>query len=403
MDLQTAQQEVRLPAEPSRGLAGRLALDRASSAAALTFGVEEELLLLDPASGQVVPAAPALLRRLGDARWAKSELMRFQFEAVTDVCTGLGQLRAQLAANREAAARAAERVGCLLVASGTAPYGTPELAYLTPSTRYRELARRYPAMVAGPGGTCGCHVHVGVPDRDLGVHVLNRLRPWLPPLLALSANSPFADGRDTGWASWRYRLQVLWPTSRPPVACASAAEYDAIVKGLIRCGAVLDARNVYFLARLSPRYPTVEVRIADICLDIDDAVLLAGLVRALVATAIQEVERGAPVHAASARRIEAAARAAAHHGLAGLGLDPWSGATVAQRTLLDRLLNHVHDALERSGDDQEVAALLRHLDARGTGAARQRAMLARAASSGGLAGALAHATLAGCADLACPR
>lgn len=403
MGLLTAQQEVRVPAQRPRDHAGRPAPGRASAAAALTFGVEEELLLLDPASGQVVPAAPALLRRLGGAPWAKSELMRFQFEAVTSVCTGLGQLRAELAAHREAAARAAEWLGCLLVASGTAPYGTPELAYLTASTRYLELARRFPAMVAGPGGTCGCHVHVGVPYRDLGVQVLNRLRPWLPPLLALSADSPFANGRDTGWASWRYRLQRLWPTSRPPVACASAAQYDAVVNGLIRCGAALDARNVYFLARLSPRYPTVEVRITDICLDIDDAVLVAGLVRALVATAVQEAGCGAPVRAASARRIEAAARAAARHGLAGLGLDPWSGAAVAQRTLLDQLLDHVRSALERSGDDQEIAALLRHLDERGTGAARQRAMLGRAASPGGLAGALAHATLAGCADLRCPR
>ena len=188
-----------------------LALDRAGRpapqglAAAPTLGVEEEFLLLDPVTGQVTGGT----RAAGPARrcpLAKAELMRFQFEAITDICTSLGQLRAQLAAHRQAAAAAAERLGCLLVASGTAPYGTPGLAHLTLSPRYLALARRFPAMVGGSGGTCGCHVHVGVGSRDLGVQVLNRLHPWLPTLLALTANAPLAGGRDSGWASWRYRL-----------------------------------------------------------------------------------------------------------------------------------------------------------------------------------------------------
>jgi carboxylate-amine ligase len=108
------------------------------------------------------------------------------------------------------------------------------------------------------------------------------VRPWLPTLLALAANAPLAGGRDTGWASWRYREWARWPTARPPPVCASAAAYDAVVGDLVRQGAALDEPSVYFLARLSPRYPTVEVRVADTCLAVDDTVLLAGLVRALV-------------------------------------------------------------------------------------------------------------------------
>jgi carboxylate-amine ligase len=359
--------------------------------------VEEELLLLDPATGQVTPAAPGLLARLGGARWAKAELMRFQFEAVTDVCTSLGQLRAQLATHRQAAAALAEGLGCVLVASGTAPQGTPGLAHLTPSPRYLKLAHRFPAIVATSGGSCGCHVHVGVGSRDLGVQVLNRLRPWLPTLLAVAANAPLAGGRDSGWASWRYRLWARWPTAGPPPTCASAAAYDAVVGDLVRQGAALDEPSVYFLARLSPRYPTVEVRVADVCLAVEDAVLLAGLVRALVITAIWEAEAGVPVRSAATGRIQAAARAAARHGLAGPGLDPWSGARVTQRTLLDRLLGHVWDALARSGDGQEITALVGRLDRRGTGADRQRALRAAGPPPGELASALARATLAGCA------
>jgi glutamate---cysteine ligase / carboxylate-amine ligase len=378
----------------SRGLR---APSRAGRSAAPTLGVEEEFLLLDPVSGQVVPAAPQLLGQLDGVCWAKGELMRFQFEAVTDICTGLGQLRAELATHRRAVAALAERLGCLLVAAGTAPEGASGLAHLTPSARYLELARRSPSLVNG-SGTCGCHVHVGVACRELGVQVLNRLRPWLPTLLALSANSPLTDGGESGWASWRHRIQSCWPTARPPPVCPSAAAYDAVVAGLIRRRAALDRPNVKFLARLSPHYPTVEVRIADVCLDVDDAVLLAGLVRALVTTAIQEADDGVPVRAAPARRMQAAVLAAARHGLDGPGLDPWSGARVAQRSLLERLLGHVEDALARSGDDQEVATLVGRLDQRGPGAGWQRAMRAGGASGGELAAALARATLAGCAD-----
>ena len=179
--------------------------------------------------------------------------------------------------------------------------GSPGLAALTDQPRYRELARRYGPVVAD-SGTCGCHVHVGVPSRDLGVQVLARLRPWLAPLLAVTANSPIADGRDTAWASWRYILHTRWPTATAPSVWPDAVGYDAAVRRLIAQGAALDERSIYFLVRLSPRYPTVEVRVADVCLDVGTAVLVAGLTRALVATALAEARLGTPVPAAPAPR-----------------------------------------------------------------------------------------------------
>ena len=115
-------------------------------------------------------------------------------------------------------------------------------------------------------------MHVGVPSREAGVQVLARLRPWLAPLLAVSANSPIAGGHDTRWASWRYPIWSRWPTALPPAAWPDAAAYDAAVRRLIGQGAALDERSVYFLARLSPRYPTVEVRVADVCLNAGTAV-----------------------------------------------------------------------------------------------------------------------------------
>jgi len=200
---------------------------------------------------------------------------------------------------------------------------------VTGQARYRELARRYGPVVA-QAGTCGCHVHVGVPSREAGVQVLARLRPWLAPLLAVTANSPVAGGRDTGWASWRHVLQSRWPTAIPPEAWPDATAYDTAVRRLLARGAALDERSVYFWARLSPRYPTVEVRVADVCLDAGTAVLLAGLIRALVATALAEGRRGTPTAAVPARQVAAALAAAAlaaaaRRGLAGAGAGPFTG------------------------------------------------------------------------------
>ena len=324
---------------------GRWAAVRA--AGAITLGVEEEFVLLDPATGAPVLAGPELVRMLGGEPGVQQELMRFQVETGTGVCTSLDEAGRELLRLRRLAAAAAARLGCRLVASGVAPYRTPGLAAVTPQPRYRELARRYGPVVAD-AGTCACHVHVGVPSRDLGVQVLARLRPWLAPLLAVTANSPIAGGRDTGWASWRYVIQSRWPTAVPPEAWPDAAAYDAAVGRLIGHGAALDERNVYFLARLSPRYPTVEVRVADVCLDAGTAVLLAGLTRALVATALAQARRGAPPAAPPARQVAAALVAAARHGLAGAGADPVTGRLVDAAALRARLLDHVYPALQRS-------------------------------------------------------
>ena len=364
----------------------------ARAADAITLGVEEEFVLLDPSTGATVLAAPDLVRMLDGEPGVQQELMRFQVETATRVCTGLDGLGRELVRLRRLAAAAAARLGCRLVASGVAPYRTAGLAAVTGQSRYRELARRYGQLVAD-SGTCACHVHVGIPSRDLGVQVLARLRPWLAPLLAVTANSPIAGGRDAGWASWRYAIQSRWPTAVPPAAWPDAAAYDAAVRRLIGQGAALDERSIYFLARLSPRHPTVEVRVADVCLDVGTAVLLAGLTRALVATALAEARRGTPVTAPPARQVTAALAAAARHGLAGAGVDPVTGQAIDAPTLFSRLLDHVRPALSDRGDTETVTGLLHRLDDRGTGADRQRALFTSAASTPAFITALARATL----------
>ena len=135
------------------------------AAGAITLGVEEEFVLLDPSTGATVLAGPDLVRMLGGEPGIQQELMRFQVETGTTVCTGLDDLGRELIRLRRLAAAAAASLGCRLVASGVAPYRTPGLAAVTGQPRYQELARRYGPVVA-EAGTCGCHVHVGVPSRE---------------------------------------------------------------------------------------------------------------------------------------------------------------------------------------------------------------------------------------------
>ncbi|WP_181776210.1 carboxylate-amine ligase [Amycolatopsis pittospori] len=352
-----------------------------------TLGVEEEFVLLDPLDGSVALRAPDLLEHLTAEPGVTGELMRFQIETATEICQSLDEVRAELTRLRQNVAKAAEADGCLMVASGIPPCGLRPDA-ITPAPRYQRLARAFPTLI-DEAGTCACHVHVGLPSRDIGARVLAGLRPWLAPLLAISTNSPVENGVDSGWASRRYPLWDRWPTAVPPDEWTGAAAYDDSVGEALRDGSALDTAGVYFYARLSPRHPTVEVRIADVCLSVDDAVLLAALVRGLVATCIE----AATLPRARNARIGAALYAAARKGLDGPGVNAFTGQKADQRDLIGELVDFVRPALRITGDMDDVEQALDSLFEHGTGASRQRALLAKAASPGEFAADLALATM----------
>jgi glutamate---cysteine ligase / carboxylate-amine ligase len=363
-----------------------------------TVGVEEEFLLLAP-DGSLAPAAPDVLRLIRHSvgpEQVKPELMRFQVESASGVCRDLEHLEDELTGLREVLDEAARSLGVRFVASAVPPFADAGLTMLTDDPRYHWLAARFPTATAVAGGTCGCHVHVGVGDRDLGAQVLGRLRGWLPTLLAISGNSPLANGTDMGWDSVRYCRQLSWPTFRPPPAVLGADSYDRIVTALSASGRVLDPRNVYFLARLSPRYPTLEVRVADTCLTASDAVLLAGLVRALVTTLADDItlDRPSLVPSAAAGSVREELLTAARHGVRGTPRQSGviaTGTSVAGR--LSRLIDAVLPALELAGDAGLVLAQLEERDRIGTAAQRQRALWASVSSREQFVSALARAAV----------
>lgn len=349
----------------------------------LTMGVEEEFLLLQP-DGAVTPTARSVVRLAGLPEQVKVEYAAYQVETNTAVCTGLEELRRELVRLRLIAADAAERTGARLVASASAPLASGPLRAVTGQARYRELARRFP-RAAEHGGTCACHIHIGMPDRDVGVAVLARIRGYLPALLALTVNSPFAGARDTGWASYRYHAQTHWPTFRPPSAWPRAEDYDRGTRVLVNAGLALDVAGIYLLARLSARYPTIEVRVADTCLTVDDTVFFAAVVRALVAALIDDVRQAATALPAPTALVSDQLLSAAY------GRLPVRGPRLAAP--IRRLLEKAGPQLDVAGDAAAASAGLARLRGGGTGADRQRALWRKHGPTAGFTNALAALTV----------
>jgi carboxylate-amine ligase len=340
------------------------------------MGVEEEFLLVDPVSRRSAPRAVAVLGRVS-ARLAATagaavhaELLGTQVEAATGVCTDLPALRRELRHGRLRLAQAARAEGVRLVASG-APVlgGTPQP--FSPGERYATVSERYAGAVSSYEA-CGCHVHVGIHDKETAVAVVNHLRPWLPTLLALSVNSPFYPGGDSGYGSWRVIDQGRFPGSGIPPWFASAAAYTAQRDRLIECGVLVDPAMTFWLARPSSRWPTVEVRTADAAATLDEAVLQAALVRALVQTALIDLAAGREASAPSDQICAAALWSAARYGLDGPGVHLLEERRVPATLLLEALLDRVDPALEEAGDRTEVQLLVNEVVRHGSGASRQR-------------------------------
>lgn len=335
-----------------------------------TVGVEEEFLLVDPDTGEPAPrnrevAAEAARRGVE----LELELASCQVETTSSVATSAAQLHEELTRLRRTAARAAAAVGVRLLALGLPPV-TPHEFPVTDTPRYRQIGDQY-GMVAHEQGICGCHVHVEVPDRAAAVHAGNWLRPWLPTLLALSANSAIYRNSDSGYASWRSVLWRRWPVAGAPPYFTSIDEYDRTVRMLVDTGVILDSGMVYWDVRPSADFPTVEVRVADVPATAADTVLLATLIRAAVITAVDERDRSVDRLAPAALR--AAYWKAAHDGLAGSTLDlVGDRGAVPVREQLSALVHRVRPALDALGEYHHVVDQLDRVTTQGNGAMRQR-------------------------------
>ncbi|MDM7831332.1 glutamate--cysteine ligase [Cellulomonas sp. MW9] len=345
------------------------------------MGVEEEFLLVTP-EGRPTAVAPTVLRHAALDEEATSaepggdlekEFKREQVETSTHPRTDVRELLDEIRAGRARTSEYARLAGAEIAALATAPQEVEST--VVPDRRAQEIRARF-AMTARDQLTCGCHVHVEVGDDDEGVRILDHLRRWTPVLLALSANSPAWQGSHSGYASYRSQVWGRWPTAGPTAPFGDAAGYRRVIEELLASGTILDDGMVYFDARLSARYPTVEVRVADVCLDAADAALQAVLVRGLAETALAG---GAEPPQPRTELLRAATWRAAHSGLSGDLVSPTTGRPSPAADVVAELLAHVRPALEATGDlewaERQTATVL----LRGNGAIQQQAWRAEGA------------------------
>lgn len=341
-----------------------------------TFGVEEEFLLINPQLLRPEAAADAVFLAAPGGALTR-ECKQEQIETGTDPQLSLEELSADLLRQRSVADEAASRVGVRIAALATSP--TVTSTALTFDPRYLKMQERFGSTLRDQL-TCGCHVHVAVESDEEGVGVLDRIRVWLPVLAALSANSPFWNSEDSGYSSYRSQAWSRWPTAGVYEVFGSAAAHQDLVESLIACEVPIDEGQIYFDARLSNHHPTVEVRVADVCLQADDAVLQAALTRALVETAAREFAHGVPPIPMPAAQLRLAAWRASRFGLDGELLDPQLNALRDAREVARSLFEYVRPVLKEQEEELMVESLLRQSLIRGTGCNRQRAVYARSGS-----------------------
>lgn len=354
-----------------------------------TVGVEEEYQLVDPDSGELRSRAGRVL----EGAWTEDlegELQETMLEIQTPPCASIEEVRDHLLRRRLTAAATAAAEGLEIVAAGTHPFSVWRGHRMAEGERAAMLERRF-GHVARTEHIFGTHLHVALPDQIDPARLMTALR-WLSPLLlALSASSPFFEGDDTGYASYRYVVQRRLPLTGPPPALESLEDHERLLDGLTGAGVVPDRRTVYWNLRLNPQYPTLEFRSADACPSLDRVVALAALVRA----AVVHVAAGDPLLSPDAvpetdastaqMHLELSEWQAARFGLAGRMVVPSSPPrSVALGEELARLTDLLRPTIERLGD-QAALPRLADLVAADTAADRIRQEAAR---DGGLVAAV---------------
>ncbi|WP_327328058.1 glutamate--cysteine ligase [Streptomyces sp. NBC_01210] len=360
---------------------GQLRPGRGKAVVVRSVGVEEELLLVDAESGEpralsatVLAAASREAVRKDKNKVFEAELQREQLEFATRPQVAMDGLAHEIRRWRAEAARHAEGLGAAVAALATSPLPvSPSIGF---SERYRWMGEKF-GLTVQEQLTGGCHVHVSVGSDEEGVAVLDRIRPWLPVLLALSANSPFWQGQDSKYGSYRSQVWGRWPSAGPVEVFGSADRYHEQVRELLGTGVLRDEGMIYFDARLSHRYPTVEIRVADVCLDPSTTVLLATLSRGLVQTAFRQWQKGEPPARHGVALLRMAVWQAGRYGLEHQLIHPLSMRPAPAETVVRALFDHARDELEDTGDLVPAREAINTLLATGNGARVQRELMER--------------------------
>ena len=341
-------------------------------APSFTVGIEEEYLLVDRASRDLAASPPPEMlaeceRRL-QGRVAP-EFLQTQIEVGTGVCETMDQARAELSFLRRTVADVADEYGLAPIAASTHPFGRWREQVQTDKDRYHALDQDM-QVTARRLLICGMHVHVAIEDAELRIDILNQATYFLPHLLALSTSSPFWDGTDTGLKSYRLCVFDELPRTGLPEQFASHGEYLRTVDTLVRAGVIEDATKVWWDIRPSARFPTLEMRITDVCPLLDDTIAIASIYRCICRMLYRLRLDNQRWRIYSRFLVDENRWRAQRYGVEEGLIDFGAGEVIAFTELLDELSVLLREDAEYFGCVDEIEHA-REIVRRGTGAHRQ--------------------------------
>jgi carboxylate-amine ligase len=347
-----------------------------------TFGIEEEYHLVDLATRGFAPVPPELMAACESllGKRVAPEFFRSQLEVGTSVCRDFRAARQELALLRRTIADKAREFGMAPIAASTHPFADRSTLETTPKARYQALARDF-AGIGRRLAICGMHVHVGIEDEELRIDLMNQARYFLPHLLMLSTSSPFAEGEDTGLKCYRLAAYQELPRTGLPGRFDSWEEYRQTVDLLVRNGILEDASKIWWDMRPSARFPTLELRVTDVCTRLEDAVCVAAMYVSILRMLYRirranQTWRTYPLFLLAENRWRAQ-----RYGVAGTLFDFGKGELVAFRDLVDELLGLLREDAEALGCRPEIEHA-RSIVARGTSADRQVACFEQLVAQG---------------------
>jgi len=348
-----------------------------------TIGIEEEYLLVDRDTRNLVQDPPESVMKDAVRKLEGQvghEFLRSQIEVGTRICSTIQEARTDLARLRKAVAEVAEQHDFAMIAASTHPFAEWGEQLTTDNERYHMLAEDLQVVVRRLV-ICGMHVHVGIGDNDLRIDLMNQVSYFVPHLLALSASSPFWHGRDTGLKSYRMSVFKALPRTGLPEVFSSWSEYRRHVDVLVEAGLIEDATKLWWDVRPSERYPTLEMRISDVCTGIDDGVTVAALYLSLLHMLYRRRRLNQRWRTYADMLVEENVWRAQRYGVEGSLMDFGTGELIPYAELIEELIDLVSEDADELGCVAEVEHA-REIVARGTSADRQLEVYRAAMATG---------------------
>jgi len=338
----------------------------------LNIGIEEEYQTIDPTTRDLRSHIQAEIIQKGKtllAERVKPEMHQSVIEIGTGVCPNIKEAKAEIRSIRQQIIGLARQNGLRLAAAGTHPFAQWRDQEIYPDDRYRMIVEDM-KMVARANLIFGLHVHIGIEDRETAIQIMNAARYFLPHILALSANSPFWQGMDTGLRSYRCKVFDKFPRTNIPDLYSSWSEFENYVNLLIKTNCMDNAKKIWWDIRPHPNFPTLEFRICDIPMRVDETIAIAALCQAIVAKLYRLHEQNLSFRHYSRALIMENKWRAARYGLGGKLIDFGKQSEVPVRDLIYEILEFVNDVTGELDSKEEIAYITRILD-EGNGADRQ--------------------------------